>query len=309
MLKIIEKKIIEKSNLFEVNKDYSYQELCDIVEIFINTPDFENSQKYLNKLINLQEKNGSFQKENPSKFLYVVSKFLQSFSDINVKKYIKQIKKSIEYLDMNFDDKYLLIFEKNENKKVFKAIINSQILSFCDELSDILNLNDYNEVADSIFMMKGKLELGFIRYFYNRKYNLLLSEFEDDGNFKIANNNLILKTLSNYNFDNDYYKNFFDKFENEIKKENNFENILIYLNEIKITNLKKFENEIKELNKKIQIFPESILSIEEFKMNKDIKKSINKDIDEEVVEIKNEKIVLTKLDTINIIKLTSNLLK
>jgi len=110
MLKSIEKKCSDIVSEFDIENDYSYFELCDIIQIFSNLKMRKEASEFLNKLINLQDKHGTFDEENPTEFLISINNFFQSFPDLNIKNYIKNIKRSLDFLESCFDDKYLLIY-------------------------------------------------------------------------------------------------------------------------------------------------------------------------------------------------------
>ena len=113
----------------------------------------------------LQEDNGNY---NAIMYLNLLSKYLIKSNSLEELKYFKKtLKKSISSLRDYFDEDYLLFYRIGWNqRKEFHFKENLYFLSLALEFSDFLNHHDFNQLADELFMIKGKIELGFERYFF-----------------------------------------------------------------------------------------------------------------------------------------------
>lgn len=109
-------------------------------------------------------------------FLYSTTLYLKSKPD-EFKKHIKYIKKALKETEKEFDDTYLLLFEKKDSKKVFTFIKNSMFLRFADDLIYILSNNEFTKESDKLMQIKSKIEIGFERYFKHGK--ITVHEFSD----------------------------------------------------------------------------------------------------------------------------------
>jgi len=207
-------------------------------------------------------------------FLYSVTEYLKK-EPKKSRKYIKFIKKSIDYLENNFDDVYLIVGNKNKNNVDFFAEENATILNFCDGLSDLLNELDYNDVADRIFLLKGKI---------------IIFKFDKNANFNLASLDDNIKILSKYLVNSDIVKKTLKEYsKTKIKNLNNY---LDYLSLLKKENFKEFE---KELNKNFGIlenFPELVLTKKEFDEYEVIVNSINKEIEINFKKLKENQVLL-----------------
>jgi len=281
---------VENNNLKELNPYV----LLDILKLKIDDGFGESQENILDFVLEHQTKLGNFVFENNIKissayFLYSVTEYLKK-EPKKSRKYIKFIKKSIDYLENNFDDVYLIVGNKNKNNVDFFAEENATILNFCDGLSDLLNELDYNDVADRIFLLKGKIELGFNRYFYNNKMKKIIFKFDKNANFNLASLDDNIKILSKYLVNSDIVKKTLKEYsKTKIKNLNNY---LDYLSLLKKENFKEFE---KELNKNFGIlenFPELVLTKKEFDEYEVIVNSINKEIEINFKKLKENQVLL-----------------
>lgn len=308
------KKLLEIISAKDFILNHTIFEVFETIESLIISKEDKLAKKKLDQVLKFQTRNGDFNSDNKSiSPIYFLKTILIYFKIKNekkeVKEYLKYIQKSIEYIENNFDNTYLLISSKNKDKKEFLTFDNALLLSICDELSEILNKFDFNFEADKLFMLKGKMELGFIRYCYNLETKQLLLKFDENGNFEIAKDDIRNKIILTYS-PNEYELKKEIKYIKEdlsIFKFRNISRYLINLSELKRIDLKKYELEINKNYKILIEFPKNILSLEEFKIKNTISKSINKEFNLEFKEIKNKKIVIENLNCLNTINLVLKL--
>ena len=187
----------------------------------------------------LQEDNGKY---NAIMYLNLLSKYLIKSNSLDeVKFFKKNLKKSITSLRDYFDEDYLLFYRIGWNqRKEFHFKENLYFLSLALEFSDFLNHHDFNQLADELFMIKGKVELGFERYFFQEdiviqyfvpeeKYYLGYLDFEirrfyTDYAFSTKfTDSVISKKLTETDFDEHFFNRlytylFFKKTNQEYKK-------------------------------------------------------------------------------------------
>ncbi len=154
-----------------------YSDYYEVLSALIEIGDLENSKKILIYLSKFQTWRGVFEfeklvedngKYNSILFLNLLSKYLIKSNNVDEFKFFKKVlKKSINSLRDYFDEDYLLFFRRGWNlRKEFHFKENLYFLSLSSGFSDFLNQYDFNDLADELFMLKGKIELGFERYFF-----------------------------------------------------------------------------------------------------------------------------------------------
>ncbi len=265
----------------------------------------------LNKLLKYQTKYGDFEykKENttenisPVYFLGTITQILLNNKDNKkiFKKYIKPIKKALIYLEKHIDEVHLLIYKTKNGKKKFEVRENTVLISLIDGLSDILNQYGYHKQADSFFMMKGKVELGFNRYFWKQDMKILISSFDEEGDFKKANDNIILEIISKYPFDNEFAKEFITKTKPKIQEETKTINILNYLQLLNESKNKEFEKEFVKYLTILEPFPQKVLLKKQYDEFFKISKSLNSKFTIDKIELKKENKMLVNINSIKII--------
>lgn len=237
------------------HKTISPKTFFQTINSFSNSNLLEEAKKSINYITKYQNKDGTFtinhKTTNPIYFLETIYTYLSQTEhkssntdcQTEVKNYIKYIKKAIEYIENSFDKIYLLIHDTltqntTPQTKIFKAKQNAILLSFIESLCEILNKYEYNKEADYLFMLKGKLELGFNRYIWNRTNSILIKQFDENSNFKIASPQETLEILQYYKHYNirqteqteeDYYKNQLNICTKNLNKETNYKKILTTL--------------------------------------------------------------------------------
>lgn len=268
--------------------------------------EMELAQKCLNKYISYQQRSGEFyikekdMKVSPVYFLKSISLYMQKKPDI--KKFIKSIKKSLKYIENHFDNEYLLIFDSDDkNNKMFSANENAEFLSFCDDLIELFNTFDYNKEADSIFMLKSKIELGFSRYFIHKKSNSFVKYFKvQTKEFFLCSEIEILDILNKFNVDEKIHITMVNKLKNQLKTENETNNFLSILFGMKKIQDKSYEKTLKKYEKYLCEFPELIINTSKRKINFEIEKSLFKDFSPKIKEFKKEKVTVVNPGQLNI---------
>ena len=308
-----------KNKCLNLLKEQKIETNNDIIKTSINYANnnfLEESEQLITHLINNTNKLKSLVNQSSYNLLLAITKYLNQIYQkdnqnlkIKTKKFHKTIKIIYKYLIKHFDDEYLL-FHSLEDNQLFLSKENAIFLNFVEELILILNEVEYIKDADNLSILKNKVELGFNRYFINRKYNIILNQFKKDGTYKISNLKTLLKILNYYKPEN-YNLNDFIKKQISFKiikkeKENDYEIYLLYLQLIKNYNKKQFTEEIKKNKKEIKIMPKLILNKKEIELQKTIIKSLNKDVD--VKYIKQDNKYYMNPNSIEIINLTLNLL-
>ena len=209
--------------------------------------------------------------------------------------FLRHIKKSLKKIAQNFNATYLL-YEK-DNK--FTALQNTKLIEHLEELSQILNLTNNHHQAELAFDLKSKIELGFQRYFLHENETILLCEFNQTGEYKIANNTELIQIQEHFNL------NIKPKINLKI---NNFTEILTQLNYLK-QNKTEFNKNLKKYIKILEFFPQQIYQKEEYNQHKKISKSLNKNFEENTMQLIKEKLILINPYNINSYNLTLKLLK
>lgn len=263
----------------------------------------ESTEKSLKYYLQFQEKNGCFNIEkiskiNPLLFLNSVSKIIEKKA--NLKSYIKPIKKSIEYLEKNFDEEYLLLYRKEkDNTKKFTAEDNFLFMSFCDTLTEIFNTFDYNKYADKIFMLRSRIELGVQRYIFQKNNEVIIKCFNPQKQeYRLCNEFEYIEFSNIYACDTSAFRKSVNKSKKKLPNIINVNEITIILLGLKNTDKKVFNREIKTYEKYFSQFPEKIIKLDKEKIEFEIEKSLFKDFKEDIKYIKKEKVTLINLNNI-----------
>jgi len=309
-LKIIDDKNSEDNNMIGFNT-----EIKRIIS-FSNHKNIDSARKIFKKILDFQNTDGTFKFSTktypPINFLNAITAYLINLETDAQEKELKflnkAIKKSVEYIERNLDIVYLLV--KNHNN-YFIAKENATLLHCLDELSMILNDFEYTNIADSLFMIKSKIELGFLRYIYNKESNILLKKFNPSGKYIIANPNEVVEILNLHNFERGFTKSILESFdEKEILSSPLIKNRLNYLLLLKSINKKKADEHFKKLKTTLLNFPKEVVGVDNLDLHKDIINSINKDIDANYSEIseKKTKRIAKELNNDEVIYLTLKML-
>lgn len=279
------------------------KDLANISMVLSENHKFDESYKIIEFLSENVEKNGSIHLRGEAFSSIFLLKaltwylFYQQDENNSAKKYIRLIRNGINYIEEKNDDHFLLLTRFRKEKKVC-IWENAEFLSFADTLLEILNYNDYVKDSDRVFMLKGKIEIGFERYLYNREYKTLISEFNLKGEYrecsyldivKIAN--LIPVMIKDKVPDNFNPKNLLK----EVEKVGDICEILLYL---KIFDKKEFEKLYKNYRSMLKSFPYRVYHQDKYQKIFDISKKINKDFEEEIDRIKSKKLVLRELNSV-----------
>jgi hypothetical protein len=225
-----------------------------------------------------------------------------------VKSYIKLIRKALNYIESNFDEKHLLFYQKEYSIKKFVAKDNPILLSFLDELTQILNHFGFNKEADKFFMLKGKLELGFSRYLFFKKEKIILKEFYENGEYEVVNEEELNEIFKYYIIDEIFFKEYFTKLKKSLEKIEDIENYLNVLSILNKVEPKIVQSEIKKNRKYLEKYPKKIINKKQFEIDNMISKSINPEFKIEIFEIKTEKRILVNINSIEVASRLSRLL-
>ena len=153
-----------------------------------------------------------------NRYLYFVSVYLESlynedveYFEVEFKKFLPNIKKSIKNLQNNFDSVFLLIFEKNSG--LFLGRENKDLFDCLEFLVEKLGERDYINEADKINHLKVKFSLGYERYFVFVEKDILIKSinqvtfnFELYSKFDLDNEYEVLRVLDYYLEDKNYGK-------------------------------------------------------------------------------------------------------
>lgn len=254
---------------------------------------------YLNQLHNQDYNNSNNNNNNNNN--------KQDNCNETLKIYIKHIRRIIKYFEIFFDDIYLLIYRIESNKITFFAKENAILLSILEDLSQILNEYEYNKEADYFFLLKGKLDLGFSRYFWNNKNLILLKQFNKNDEFIISNSKENIEILQYYNIDNKYFVKKITESINKLKELEKFDEILTILIQLKKTNETQYKTGIKQYKKYLLHLPTKILTKKQFTLLNDINKSLNSDFKIKYIELKKEQRLLIETNSIKIANLVLKL--
>lgn len=305
------------------NKIKSYEDLFECIETLSKNNFLKEAKKSLSFCIKHQTSQGNFEFQkiispfahdlgiiSPVFFLKAITEYLSKINcEETTKNYSKEIKKAINYLEKTFCDTYILLYHENQFKvKTFSAYENSCLLNFADTLTELLNRDELITEADKLFMIKGKIELGFQRYFYFKKENILISEFQPQTHIaKNAKKYTTLKILNNIRIEKTFTEKKLKEYESSLNIETNTENILLTLNLLK-KNSKKYISKLKEIEKYLYYYPELILNLNKTNFSDEIEKRLFKDFKKNIKEFNKEKTKLIGIDELRIAILISNLM-
>lgn len=298
-----------------------YEDIFLTINSFSENNDLDDARKVIDYVIDKQNRKGIFEFNeflneekniNPVYFLNSINKYLHNFKQKNqIKRYIKYIRRSIDFLENNFDEDYLLLFDLDfRDRKIFFTKQNAIFLSFADELAQILNEFDYNKDADKIFLLKSKIELGFIRYFYYKKESVLIKSFIPKiEKIEQLNNLELIDILNIYNFDENLYNKFISILNKEIINQTNTNKILFSLIDMKKNKNKDFKKYFEKFDKYLLEFPKLIVLTKNISFFEEIKKSLFSNYISKNIEIKKYKITLIDIGNISVANLLLKLLK
>jgi hypothetical protein len=296
----------EDSYVFESSRDF-----FNLIDTLILYNHLEEAYFLLHYILSKQESSGVFLIDflqfddeiiDPIFFLSSLTKYLISLPDQKtIKVFIKSIKRSLEYIEKHFDDHYLLYFQIQSNEhKEFSIRDNAKILGFADGLSDMLNHFEYTSLADMLFMIKGKLELGFQRYFWNNAQKNYVGKFVPERLFfSFATDFEICEVSENIPLDSDFLSSFLKEKQKKLKKESNVVLMLQLFNLFKQQQSFSVEKEILSLKKYLDIYPKQVLSSLEFSEMKQIYSSLFFDQIPSYKEFKKEKKVAFNLQSLS----------
>jgi hypothetical protein len=195
-----------------------------------------------------------------------------------VKNYINEIRKIIQFINNQFDDVYLLIKNnKFDNETLYIFDENMSFVSTIDELSQILNLEDYHKESDQLVILKSKIDLGIQRYFFNKKYKIWLHCFDSNYYYSICDTLDLFKLKFLYGLDKTFTKEEIDKVKKEFKCYRFGDSLIIAK---KFLESHKVKNIDKDFIKLLEVFPREIVEKNDYIMEKDIEKSLGKNIEE-----------------------------
>jgi hypothetical protein len=162
-------------------------------------------------------------------YLYFVSVYLESlynddveYFEVEFKRFLPSIKKSIKSLQNNFDSIFLLIFEKSSG--LFLERENKNLFDCLEFLVEKLGERDFINEAEKINHLKVKFSLGYERYFvfsekdiFIKSINQVTFNFELYSKFDLDNEYEVLRVLDYYldikNYDKEEFTLFLDYLE------------------------------------------------------------------------------------------------
>jgi hypothetical protein len=303
------KKIKDKAlKLILNNEEITYESVISLSK----NKKFDESKKLLNELIK-KDFNEIYFLESITTYFSSLTKKKDGLGYDNqykreVKRYIKFVKKSLDLIEKQFDEKHLLYYIYENKEKKYYTKYNAILLSVLDELSQILNHFGYNKEADKFFMIKGKVELGIHRYLFYSKENIILKSFFESGEYEIANNKERLEILSYYIIEDKILKDEIEKIKKSKVEKTEVLETLFGLKCIEKINEKLFKSEFKKKIKHIIYFPKQIIKKTDYDKKISISKSINKKYEREVFEIKTEKKILLDINSLEIANLILKIL-
>lgn len=300
----------------------SYNDYFDTVNSFVILNKLDNASKLLGFISKFQTKKGDFQfkqlivedaayngKIYPIIYLKALNDyFKKSENKKDITYFIKEIKKALVYLEEHFDKTYILFYKHDRNRlKVFSAYENTLFLSFAEEFSDLLNEYNFNKEADKLYLLKTKIELGVMRYFYNREQKAIIEWFKPEiFKYKIANGKNLIQILINYDFNNSIlYKEILKQIKIDIKCENDLKYILLILIYLKLKKDKDFDKLYEKYKPYLIYFPEKVYDEKDY--NIIFKKSLFMDFKENMKKFEKEKKILVNLNRIEIANLVLRL--
>ena len=153
-----------EESILEENIEYCYYVMYPRIFAYYKNEDLVI--KTLRYLSDYQLSTGEVFYENtyfsPTYLLYALSSILYLENSKKIKSFKKTIKKIVANLEDNLDSHYLLF--SSPNIEGFSIYDQVYFLRGCDEICALLNDVGMIKEADRLFMIKGKIELGFKRY-------------------------------------------------------------------------------------------------------------------------------------------------
>ncbi|NQZ85591.1 MAG: hypothetical protein HRU03_07775 [Nanoarchaeales archaeon] len=225
---------------------------------------------------------------NSNNYIYFICTYFKSLDEsVDINSYIKSIRKSITYLEKQFNDIFLLI-GSDDDKSIFVEKENRNLFNCLNYLVELLGENEFITEADRLNQLKTKISLGYDRYFVQE--NSLVSHFDCETlDFEIYsefNSNCeinVLRILDNY-LDKSNFKEFktFSKYLDKFPK-------FIYQDEnLKLVDIKK------------SLFFNEELEILEFEENNKNKESKTKNKIIKISDFDNLEVMIKCLELFNL---------
>jgi hypothetical protein len=154
-------------------------------------------------IINFVETDISSLNYKDNNYLYFISTYLNSLEDKSkIKDFMREIKKSISYLEGLFDEVFLLV-SSDLDKKLFIEMENKNLINCLEFLVNLLGENDFISEADRLNQIKTKISLGYDRYFIQGDklvdwFSSSDLEFEVYSIFDLDSEVSVLRILDNY---------------------------------------------------------------------------------------------------------------
>ena len=177
------------------------------------------------------------------------------------KNQIKILKKIFENLKNSFDENYLLLFENciYTNEKKFNIFLNIKFLESFEKLDLIFEYLFLEKQREILSVLFDKINLGFNRYFYFEKNQLLIKEFYPKSEkYELCSEKTLIEILLKYNFDNNLLIDLTNKSLKNFEKIEDVSFKLILLKSLKEINYKSFDEKLVSIMKFLFYFPEKI---------------------------------------------------
>lgn len=253
----------------------SYEDIFESIVSLVKNDKQELALKLLDIVLRAQSSSGDLKFEEISYdngnyssvyLLYVLKAFANHNEVKFLKKYFKEIRKAISYLNESLDDVYLLNYSLDlRNQKEFLAKDNALFLNIADEMFELLNNVGLNKEAEDVFLLKGKVELGFMRYFWNSSLKKLIFSFNPESqSFKEALGVEVWQIFNRYSVDMDFYKSQLQIDKKLILDKSNLDEVLYILDELKVTKDKDFDKLFKKFLPLFEFFAENVVLEKEF---------------------------------------------
>jgi hypothetical protein len=311
-LNFILEHIEDNGKLSSVTHYYDY---FDTIKSLVVIGDLDNSRKILLYLSRFQTWEGDFSfeplldhdgKHSSVLFLEALSKFLiKSDSKEDLKLFKKVLIKSIKNLRSYFDEDYLLFFSRDlRGFKWFLSYENSCYLDLASEFSDFLNHHDFTKEADELFMLKGKCELGFERYFIQEK--ILVGRFSND--LELFDPVRSLEELMIYNGYFPYPKLIDNFIKNILKEKTVFDDVTLRLSSLLLFKKQNLEYK-KQLKKDLKFLVEIPTSIVSNNFLDTIEKSLfHKDLHIKEIKGKKQRVIVGNRNRLRVASLILRLI-
>lgn len=166
-------------------------------------------------------------------YLYFISTYLNGLEDtLMINDLIKDIRKSISYLEGQFDEVFLLVGSDLDNT-LFVEKENKNLINCLEFLVNLLGENEFIDEADKLNQIKTKLSLGYDRYFVqgDNLVNWFSSkdlDFEIYDKLDISNQVSVLRILNDYLETSNIeefkkFSKYLDNFPNKIYRNSNLD--------------------------------------------------------------------------------------